>query len=151
MMNDQSEIAALARAERLATARRLASDWGYWCVYGMWGSRAGRKPKVATGTLERRYKAPPMWHPPEPAMPEANEPVGIAVQKAFALLPEVYRRPLVAEFCIRPWVVALKEGELEVILARKAKLSVGSYGITLDRALLALHNVLKRHSLLEVA
>lgn len=146
-MTDHAEQLAIERAERIASARRLASEWGYWCVYGMWGGRSGRPPADAMDTLDRRYRPPPCWHPPEPAMPEANEPVGLAVQKAFAELPEVYRRPLEVEFCVRPWVVPLKEGEMDLMVARRARLSVGAYRVTLERALLAMVNVMKRKGL----
>jgi hypothetical protein len=44
-------------------------------------------------------------------------------------------------------LVPLKEGEMEVFLARKAKVSIGAYNVTLERAMLALANVMKRHGL----
>lgn len=146
-MTNLAEQAALERAQRLATARAYASAWGYWCVYGMWGGKTGRKPRLDSAAWQREYRPPPQWHPPEPRMPEADEPTGVAVQKAYAVLPQVYRRALAAEFVARPFIVPLKEGELEVIVARRARVSVGSYAITIERALLALANVMKRRGL----
>lgn len=147
MMTDLAEQAALERSERLATARRLATDWGYWCVYGMWGGKTGRKPRLDSAAWQREYRPPPQWHPPEPRLPEANEPVGLAVQKAYSALPMVWRRALAAEFCFRPWVVPIKDGELEVLVARRARVSVGAYQVTVERALLALANMMKRRGL----
>jgi hypothetical protein len=74
-------------------------------------------------------------------MPEANEISGLAVQLAFVRLPEVYRRVLMAEYCYRPWLLPVN---VEQAAARKARLSIGSYEVTLTRALLALVNVMKR-------
>lgn len=143
------EEAAVSRTLTLSTARRLASEWGYWCFYGRLGDVGGRRPHLHASGMERRYRSPPQWHPPEPRMPEADENVGIAVQRAFIRLPEArgfpFRSIIRAEFCVRPWVVALDVGELEVAIARKAGVSIGAYDQTLERALLSLANLLKRH------
>lgn len=149
-MNARNEEAAVRRAMTLADARRLCAEWGYWCSYGAWGDAAGRKPFAAgaMGGPERRYKSPQPWNPPEPRFPEANEISGMAVQKAYMRLPErPYRIILRAEYCFRPWIVPLKEGEVESLIARRARVSIGSYDITLERALLALANVMKRNGL----
>jgi hypothetical protein len=146
MMAAHTEELALLRAETLATARRLASDWGYWCFRT--NVRTGYEPFISTGGIERYYKAPWQWDTPPPRMPEANEISGLAVQKAFIHLPErPYRAILRAEFCVRPWIVPLKEGEVEVFISRRAKVSIGAYTVTLERALLALANVMKRRGL----
>lgn len=144
MMAVRDEEAALQRAVTLGEARRLAVDWGYWCVYGRWGGQDGSKPRLQAGGPERRYDAPPQFHPPEPAIPEANEIHGLAVQRAFVRLPKLYRGVLSAEFVHRPWIVPLKEGEVEAFVARRARVSIGAYGVTLERSLLALANVMKR-------
>lgn len=154
-MTARDEEAAVTRAVLLSEARRLASAWGYWCTYAQWGELAGRKPRLKCGGLERRYKCPPQWNPPEPKMPEADENAGMAVQRAMVavdrrgifLLPGIYRKILQAEYCYRPWYIGLKEGEVEVAAARKARVSVGAYDVTLSRALLALANVMKRKGL----
>jgi hypothetical protein len=146
-MPQETEARLLLRADTLARARRLATDWGYWCAYGQWGAKAGQRPLVTGvhGGLERRYKSPPQWHPPEPKFPEANELAGLAVQRAFVKLPQYpYRSTLIAEFYMRPWVIGMDEQELAAAVARKARVSIGAYPITLDRALLALANVMKR-------
>lgn len=78
-------------------------------------------------------------------MPEADEISGLAVQRAYIRLPrDPYRNILAAEFCMRPWVIAIDEHELAVKVARKARVSKGAYDLTLERALLALANVMKR-------
>lgn len=134
----------------LLEIRRLCSDWAYWCHYGSPGERGGRKPSLHTGGIEKRYRAPPQWHPPAPRMPEANENVGLAVQRAYIRLPQSpYRNIIRAEFCIRPWVIALSTNELNQILARKARISSGAYQITLDRALLALASTMRRMGTLQ--
>jgi hypothetical protein len=143
MMAAREEELALQRVETLATARRLASEWGYWCYRT--NVRTGYEPTINTGGIEKNYKAPPQWHPAEPRPPEANEISGLAVQRAFIRLPQhPYRSILTAEYCMRPWIVPLKEGEVEYWCSRKARVSIGAYDITLDRALLALANVMKR-------
>lgn len=147
MMVARDEEVVLHRTLVLAETRRLCTEWGYWCVYGMWGDVAGGKPALDTGGVERHYKTPPQWHPAEPKMPEANEISGLYVQKAFVVLPELYRRVLKAEFVVRPWIVPLREGEVEAFVARRARVSIGVYAITLDRSLLALANVMKRKGL----
>lgn len=145
VMSSRDEEAQIRRAARLAQARRLASDWAYWCHFGKPGDRGGRRPYLDTGGIEKRYRAPPQWHPAMPRMPEADENVGIAVQRAFIRLPShPYRSILRAEFCVRPWIIALDPDELNEAIARKARISIGSYQLTLDRALLALANVMKR-------
>lgn len=146
-MHAHSEDVAVRRASRIAQARRLCQEWGYWCVYGQWGGRGGRRPFLhgACGGIDRRYKAPPQWETPIPRMPEANEPVGMDVQRAFIQLPRnPYRNVLIAEFCMRPWLIPLEPGHVESAIARRARVSVGAYGLTLERALLALANVMKR-------
>lgn len=143
MMSNRDEQAAIARAMKLAQARRLCSAWAYWCIYGRIGERGGRKPELHTGGIENRYRAPPQWHPPAPRMPEADENVGLAVQRAFIRLPQVYRLTLKAEFHARPWMIAMDEAELAVAVARRARVSVGAYQVTVNRALLALANVMK--------
>lgn len=146
MMAAHDEEAALRRVELLARARTICAAWAYWCFYGQWGDPSGRKPfqDGVCGGPERRYRAPPMWHPPEPTREEADENLGIAVQRAYVRLPQIYRNLLRAEFCAKPWTIALTPRELDVIIARKAKVSVGAYDITLDRSLLALVNVMRR-------
>ena len=146
MMAAAQEELALIRTETLARAHDLASAWGYWCYRT--NIRTGYEPTMSTGGIERRYKTPPQWHPPEPRPPEADENTGLAVQKAFIHLPQYpYRSILIAEFCLRPWIVPIKEGEVEYFVSRKARVSLGAYAITLDRALLALANVMKRRGL----
>lgn len=142
-MSNRDEQAALARAMKLAQARRLCVAWAYWCIYGNLGQRGGRRPYLDTGGIEKRYRAPPQWHPPLPRMPEADENVGMAVQRAFIRLPKVYRLTLRAEFCVRPWLIAMDEAELAVATARRARVSIGAYQVTVNRALLALANVMK--------
>lgn len=145
-MTAPTEDAALRRTQTLAQARRLASDWGYWCFHT--ATRTGYEPCMSTGGIERQYKAPWQWDTPPPRLPEANEISGLAVQKAFIHLPlRPYRLILAAEFCARPWIVPLKEGEVEQFVARRARVSLGAYGVTLERALLALANVMKRKGL----
>lgn len=145
MMAAHEEEAALVRVDVLATARRLANEWGYWCFRT--NIRTGYEPYMSTGGVERYYKVPPQWHPPEPKLPEANEISGLAVQRAFIHLPQLYRNVLRVEFCLRPWIIGMREGEIETTIARKARVSVGAYAITLDRSLLALANVMKRRGL----
>lgn len=147
MMAARDEEAQVLRALTLATTRRLCSAWGYWCFYGRLGEIGGRPPIINTGGIEKQYKTPPQWHPPEPRMPEADENVGLAVQRGYIRLPLVFRGVLRAEFCVRPWVIPLRDGDLETLIARKARVSVGAYELTLERALLALANVMKRHGL----
>jgi hypothetical protein len=78
-------------------------------------------------------------------MPEADENIGLAVQRAFIRLPlRPYRSILIAEYCLKPWMIGLKDGEIEVMAARKARVSVGAYDLTLERAHLALANVMKQ-------
>jgi hypothetical protein len=146
MMNAKDEEAAIRRAVTLAEVRRLCNDWGYWCAKS--NVRTGYEPFMSTGGVERYYKAPWQWDTPPPRLPEADEIKGLAVQKAYIRLPDrPYRAILRAEFCAKPWLVPLKEGEMEVFLARKAKVSIGAYNVTLERAMLALANVMKRHGL----
>lgn len=146
MMAAHDEELALARAITLAEARRLATDWGYWCFRT--NVRTGYEPFMNTGGVERQYKPKWQWDTPPPRMPEANEISGLAVQKAFIDLPDrPYRSVLRAEFCVRPWIVPLKEGEVEAFIARRARVSLGAYELTLTRALLALANVMKRKKL----
>lgn len=150
MMNAAAEEAAIRRTQTLAQARKLCKAWGYWCAHGLWGEKAGRKPFVhgVVGGPERRYQAPPQWYPAEPRWPEADENTGLAVQKAYIHLPErPYRLILRVEFCSRPFIVPLKEGEVEYLSARWARVSQGAYGVTLERALLALANVMKHKNL----
>lgn len=143
MMAARDEELALRRALRLSQARDLCKAWGYWCFYGQWGEQAGQRPRAAHGGMDRRYKAPPQWYPAEPKFPEADENAGLKVQRGFVHLPQLYRNILRAEFCVRPWVIGTTQGEIEYLIARKARVSVGAYDKTLDRALLALANILK--------
>lgn len=145
MMAAHEEQAALVRTETLAATRRLVSAWAYWCYRT--SIRTGYEPFMSTGGVERWYKTPPQWHPPEAKMPEADENMGLAVQKAYIHLPQLYRNVLRAEFCLRPWIICLSQAEIAPMVARKARVSVGAYDITLDRALLALANVMKRRGL----
>jgi hypothetical protein len=143
MMAARDEAAAVERATTLAAARRLCSEWAYWALRT--NIRTGYEPFMSTGGIERYYRAPWQWDTPPPRMPEANEISGLAVQRAFIRLPDrPYRSILRAEFCVRPFIVPLKEGELEAFIARRARVSQGAYNLTLERALLALANVMKR-------
>lgn len=138
--------AALTRTVTLAAARRLCVAWAYWC----WRThaRTGYEPFMSTGGIERFYRTPPQWDPPEPRLPDADENTGLAVQKAYIHLPErPYRLVLRAEFCARPWIIGLTEEEIESSIARRARVSIGAYDLTLERALLALVNVMKRKGL----
>lgn len=145
MMSSHDEEVQVRRAARLAQARDHAAAWAYWCLYGRIGERGGCRPNLDTGGMERHYRAPPQWHPPGPRMPEADENLGIAVQRAYIRLPDKpYRKIIRAEFCVRPFIIALDPVELDSYIARKARVSIGSYDVTLDRALLALANVMKQ-------
>lgn len=145
MMAAHDEEAKVRRIITLAEARRLCGEWGYWCYRTQ--IRTGYEPTMSTGGIERQYRSPPQWHPAEPRMPEPNEISGLDVQRAFIDLPKLYRGILRAEYCLRPWIVPVKDGELEVMVARYARISLGAYGVTLERALLALANVMKRKNL----
>jgi hypothetical protein len=148
MMSSHEEEQQIRRAATLAQARDHAVAWAYWCYRGLLGERGGRWPQLNTGGMEKRYRAPPQWHPPGPRMPDADENLGIAVQRAFIRLPDSapchFRKILKAEYCVRPFIVALDQAELDNYIARKARVSIGAYDVTLDRALLALANVMKR-------
>lgn len=142
-MNLADEEAQLIRAETLARAHQACKDWAYWTLRT--NIRTGYEPTMSTGGIEKNYKSPPQWYPPEPRLPDANEVVGLAVQRAYARLPESpYRKILRAQFCLRPWIVGLDEGEKAESTARRARVSIGAYDVTLQRALLALANVMKR-------
>lgn len=147
-MTTPEERAAVIRAETLQQARRLAQAWGWWCVRSKSPlDRSGIvSGGVACGGMDRRYQHPQRnhWHPPEPKLPEADENTGLAVQKSFIRLPEVFRNALRVEFCERPWLIVFTDHDLETVLARKARVSIGSYRVTVDRSLLALANVMKR-------
>lgn len=134
----------MVRAETIQAARALAKAWGWWCVRCQWGEKGGKPPRIATGGVDRHYRSPPQWHPPEPKLPEADENVGMAVQLAMVDLPEIFRRPLQVEFCMRPWIIPFSEHDLETVLARKARVSIGAYRVTVGRSLIALANVMKR-------
>lgn len=138
----RDEEAAIRRTETLAEARRLCAAWAYWCLRT--NIKTGYEPFMSTGGIERYYRTPPQWHPPEPKLPEADENVGLAVQRAFIHLPQLYRGILRAEFCLRPWIIGLHEGEIDTHVARRARVSIGAYSITLDRALLAMANQMKQ-------
>lgn len=145
MMAARDEAAAVERATTLATARRLCVEWAYWSLRT--NIRTGYEPFMSTGGIERYYNNKARWQyeTPPPRMPEANEISGLAVQCAFIHLPDKpYRSILRAEYCVRPFIVPLKEGELEAFVARRARVSLGAYNLTLERALLALANVMKR-------
>lgn len=143
MQTNAEEAAQLRRADTLARARRLCNDWAYWCLRT--NVRTGYEPTMSTGGIEKNYRAPPQWHPAEPRLPDADENVGLAVQRAYIHLPDKpYRRILRAHFCLRPWIIGLEDGEKDVATARRATVSLGAYEVTLTRALLALANVMKR-------
>jgi hypothetical protein len=148
MMTARDEEAAVRRATTLAQARRLCSAWAYWCMYGRIGDIGGRWPDTHSGGIEKRYKAPPQWHPPGPRLPEADENVGLAVQRAFIEVPDVqgfrYRTILRVEFCVRPWLIGTKDGEIESLVARKARVSTGAYDMMVEKAMMSLVNVMKR-------
>jgi hypothetical protein len=148
MMAAIDEEAVLRRTVTLAEARRICTAWAYWGLRT--NIRTGYEPFMNTGGIDRYYANKARWQyeTPQPRLPEADENVGLAVQRAFIELPErPYRLILRTEFCVRPWIVPLKDGEVEAMIARRARVSVGAYGITLDRALLALANVMKRKGL----
>lgn len=133
------------RAERLRQAREMAVNWGRWCRWhGELGSPLGRYPKTRHGGLERLYRAPPQWHPPEPRQPEPHDPSGYVFQIAYTKLPEVYRRVLTVEFCRRPWFLGGEREAGMVTAAILARITPRLYAITVDRALLAALNVLKK-------
>lgn len=146
-MSAYDEQAAIVRSETLAQARSLATAWAWWCLHCQWGEKGGKPPQIASGGVDRHYRSPPQWHPQEPKLPEADENAGMAVQRAFIRLPQVYRRALRAEFCDRPWLVPFSEHDVETVCARKARVSIGAYRLTVDRSLLALANVMKRAGL----
>lgn len=145
-MTTPEERAAVIRAETLQQARRLAQAWGWWCVRCRWGEVGGKPPRIASGGVDRRFTHPQRnhWHPPEPKLPEADENTGLAVQKSFIRLPEVFRNALLVEFCERPWLIVFTDHDLETVLARKARVSIGSYRVTVDRSLFALANLMKQ-------
>lgn len=148
MMAAKDEEAQLRRTLTIAEARRLCTAWAYWTLRT--DTRTGYEPFMNTGGIDRYYQNRARWQyeTPPPRMPEADENVGLAVQKAYIHLPErPYRIILRAEFCVRPWIVPLKEGEVEAMIARRARVSIGAYDVTLERALLALANVMKRNML----
>lgn len=145
MMAAQEEEAILRRTIMLAEARRLCCIWGYWCARTH--VITGYEPFMNTGGVERNYKAKWQYDTPEPFPADPNEPLGLDVQKAFAVLPKVYRFALIAEYCFRPWVVVLKPEKIAVLVAKKARLREDNYQLTLERALLALVNVMKRKGL----
>ena len=143
---DTSAVNA-TRNETLGAARQAAQAWGYWCWYTHWGENGGKPPRIASGGQDRRYRSPPQWHPAEPRLPEADENLGLAVQRAFIRLPTIYRGCLKAEFCLKPWIIPFSDHDLETVLARKARVSIGAYRVTVDRSLLALAHVMQRHGL----
>lgn len=143
-MTTPEERAAVVRSETLQQARQLAKAWGWWCIRCQWGEKGGKPPRIASGGQERRYRTPPQWHPPEPKLPEADENTGMAVQKSFIHLPQLFRQALRVEFCERPWLIVFSEHDLETVLARRARVSIGAYRVAVDRSLLALANVMKR-------
>lgn len=147
MMAAKDEEAALRRTLTLAEARRLCTAWAYWTLRT--NVRTGYEPYMNTGGIDRYYQNRARWQyeTPPAKLPEADENTGLAVQRAYVALPEVYRLILRAQYCIRPFIVPLKEGEVEAMIARRARVSVGAYGVTLERALLALANVMKRKGL----
>lgn len=151
MMAVRDEEAAIERTLILAQARRLCKTWAYWCYYGKPGDKGGRWPELHSGGIEKHYRAPPQWHPPGPRLPEADENTGLAVQKAFIHVPDApgfhYRTILRVEFCARPWIIGTTDGEIEEAIARRARVSIGSYEKTLERALLSLVKVMKRRGL----
>ena len=132
------------RGETIKEVRRAAQAWGWWCVHASWGERGGKPPRIDCGGMERRYRSPPQWYPSEPRLPEADENTGMAVQRAYIRLPQVYRGVLRTEFCQRPWIIPYAEHDLDTVLARKAKVSIGAYQVTVIRSLLALYAVMKR-------
>jgi hypothetical protein len=146
-MDARDEEAAVRRATILAQARHFCKAWAYWCMRT--NIRTGYEPFMNTGGIDRYYQNRARWQyeTPPPKLPEADENTGLAVQRAFIHLPQLYRNMLRAEFCVRPWVIGLREGEVETAIARKARVSVGAYSITLDRSLLALANVMKQKGL----
>ena len=147
-MTDHEEGQAILRAQTLHTARELCIAWAYWCIYCRGGQPTGWWPGMDNGGADRRYRAPPQWYPQGPRMPEADENAGLAVQRAYIHLPEsLYRKILRVEFCFCSWVLEAKEGEADVYVARRARVSLGAYQITLERALFALVNVMKRRGL----
>lgn len=138
------EAQELERAERLAKARHLAKAWAYWCLRTHFGDIGGKPPRAKLGGMDRRYRSPPQWHPPEPRLPEPDENVGMAVQRAFIQLPAVYRKALRSEFCLKPWIIPTADTDVDVWLARKARVSIGAYQATVSRSLLALSNQMAR-------
>ena len=132
------------QSETVIAARRAAQAWGWWCIHASWGEKGGKPPVIACGGVDRRYRSPPQWYPSEPRLPEADENTGMAVQRAYVRLPQLYRGVLRAEFCQRPWIIPYQDQDLEVVLARKARVSIGAYQVTVTRSLLALHNIMKK-------
>ena len=143
-MKRDAILDAPTRAEELARIRAMGETWGAWCSFrGQYGSPLGRYPREKHGGLERQYRAPPQWHPPEPRPAEPHDPTGLRFQLAFVRLPEIYRRVLVAEFCRRPHLLNKANWEAtNVTCALIARMSPRMYPITVDRALLAIRNVL---------
>ena len=143
MMSNRDEETAILRAETLHRARELCKAWAYWTLRT--NIRTGYEPYLSTGGIERYYAHPQRnhWNPPEPKLPAADENSGLAVQRAFIYLPQLYRNILRAEFCMKPWIIQMREGELDAAIARKARVSQGAYQVTLQRGLLSLANRMK--------
>lgn len=107
----------------------------------------GRYPKTRHGGLERLYKAPPQWHPPNPRPPEPHDPSGMEFQtKAYIHLPEIYRRVLKVEFVLRPRLLHVNPEADNVTCALIARVRPRLYPVTVDRSLLAAMNLLKRNA-----
>lgn len=141
----ENEASDQARRRTLADARRVAAEWGYWCHRGAWGGRTGRKPGIATGTVDRMHE-PGQEGRREPRPRVADENLGFKVQRAFYRLPNTstfpFRRVLDAEFCIRPRLAHSPQDPRD-ICARYAGVSAGAYERVLELALLALANLMR--------
>ena len=136
------------RQRQLREIRELAANWGLWCItFGEMGSSLGLSPRLKHGGIERQYRAPPQWHPPQPRGPEPHDPSGLEFQLVFYKLPEVYRRVLRVEFCRRPKLLGQHNWEAtNVTCAVLARISPRLYPIIVDRALFAIRNLLQKKS-----